>query len=76
MGTNPKKRHVEKRVVIGRVMGDGDVEAEPAGQQGIGIVPVIILEIPAGLLAIEYRPDGKQRQSQESEQPADMPIAG
>ena len=51
MDGKPVERHVYVRIVIGRLMGDCDVDAHASVQQGIGDIPMVVAEIPGGVLA-------------------------
>src|SRR5258708_784275 len=63
----PVERDVEKRIVVGRLMGDRDVICRSPVQEGIGDVPMVVAEIPRRVLA-ERNDKGRPKGDDESEQ--------
>ena len=69
VGRQPVKGNVEEGIVVARLVGDGDVQAQPVVQEGVRRVPVIIAEIPAGVLAQHDHKGRPEQDGQAQEQP-------
>ena len=68
MGGQPVKGNVEKGIVIAGLMRDRHVDAHAVIQEGIGRVPVIIAEVPAGVLAQHHDEAGPEQDRQAQKQ--------
>ena len=57
------KRHIKRRVIKKWQLRREKIEAEPSGNQGISVVPVIVPQIPIGILAEEEPQQSDQRRN-------------
>ena len=65
----PVERNVEERIVVARLMRDGDVDPQAVVQEGVGDVPVVVAEIPGRVLAQIDDQAGPERDGRGQEQP-------
>ncbi len=65
VGGQQIKRDVEEGIVIARLMGDGDVQRLAMIEKGVRRIPVVVAEIPAGVLAQNDDETGPEQDGQD-----------
>jgi hypothetical protein len=50
----PIEGQMDERIVVSSVMCDGNVESKSVMQKGVGVIPMVVEEIPTPVLAQKY----------------------